>query len=522
MNSPSDTGSLELSVTNFGPIVEANIDLRPLTVFVGPSNTGKSYLAILIYALHQVLRVDDFDPESERRFRRHISYTLFPGGSSNVRELSKSNMDVLFDWMESTFSGSDRTTSPDTFIIDLPDSIYVMVRSLLSNIRHASDILHGEIRRCFGVETTSRLIRHSSRDGAHVALRGRVSRAVENDAPFKYEFSMRGESHEFTASAPDRPPESVDVNTYQYLWMTDYEMLRREFRRDREERSFLATHVVNVLARSIASRIFNPLSRPAFYLPADRTGVMHAHRVVVGALVQRAASVGLRPGTPVPALSGVLADFLEELIGLDQAPFRERRLGNRLARGLERDLLDGSVRSVPSETGYPSFSYRPEGWKEDLPLANTSSMVSELAPVVLYLRHVVLAGDVLIIEEPESHLHPAMQAAFARQLARLVRAGLRVLVTTHSEWVLDQFANLVRLSALEETQRKGLGEGEALRPEHFGAWLFKPKRRPKGAVVEEIRVDPDAGGLVTGYGEVAEDLYNTWAEIGNRAMEGRR
>ena len=44
--------SLELEVANFGPIVEAKIDLRPLTVFVGPSNTGKSYLATLIYALH--------------------------------------------------------------------------------------------------------------------------------------------------------------------------------------------------------------------------------------------------------------------------------------------------------------------------------------------------------------------------------------------------------------------------------------------------------------------------------------
>ena len=43
---------LELEVSDFGPIVNAKIDLRPLTVFVGPSNTGKSYLAILIYALH--------------------------------------------------------------------------------------------------------------------------------------------------------------------------------------------------------------------------------------------------------------------------------------------------------------------------------------------------------------------------------------------------------------------------------------------------------------------------------------
>lgn len=53
MNGLAKQDALELEVANFGPIVEAKIDLRPLTVFVGPSNTGKSYLAILIYALHR-------------------------------------------------------------------------------------------------------------------------------------------------------------------------------------------------------------------------------------------------------------------------------------------------------------------------------------------------------------------------------------------------------------------------------------------------------------------------------------
>ena len=46
--------NLELSVRNFGPIARADIDLRPFTVFVGPSNMGKSYLAALIYALHKL------------------------------------------------------------------------------------------------------------------------------------------------------------------------------------------------------------------------------------------------------------------------------------------------------------------------------------------------------------------------------------------------------------------------------------------------------------------------------------
>ena len=48
-----ENGNLQLEVADFGPIAKAKVDLRPLTVFVGPSNTGKSYLAILIYALHR-------------------------------------------------------------------------------------------------------------------------------------------------------------------------------------------------------------------------------------------------------------------------------------------------------------------------------------------------------------------------------------------------------------------------------------------------------------------------------------
>ena len=49
--SEEDPVDTEIQVADFGPIVEAKVNLRPLTVFVGPSNTGKSYLAILIYAL---------------------------------------------------------------------------------------------------------------------------------------------------------------------------------------------------------------------------------------------------------------------------------------------------------------------------------------------------------------------------------------------------------------------------------------------------------------------------------------
>ena len=127
-------------------------------------------------------------------------------------------------------------------------------------------------------------------------------------------------------------------------------------------------------------------------------------------------------------------------------------------------------------------------------------------------------GEVLIIEEPEAHLHPAMQAAFARELARLVRAGVRIVMTTHSEWFLEQIGNLVRLSGLPENRRTGIaGADVALRPAEVGAWLFGPKQRPKGSVVEEVV--PETGLFPTDYDAVSEALYNEGAEIFNRSQE---
>ena len=37
--------NLKLAVKNFGPIREGEVEFKPLTVFIGPNNSGKSYMA---------------------------------------------------------------------------------------------------------------------------------------------------------------------------------------------------------------------------------------------------------------------------------------------------------------------------------------------------------------------------------------------------------------------------------------------------------------------------------------------
>ena len=145
---------------------------------------------------------------------------------------------------------------------------------------------------------------------------------------------------------------------------------------------------------------------------------------------------------------------------------------------------------------------------EEIRLNQTSSMVSELAPLVLYLRGLVQPGDVLIIEEPEAHLHPGAQADIAVILARLVRAGVRVIITTHSDWMLQEIGNLVLEGLLEDETDE---PASWLLPEEIGVWHFQ-----KDQPVKEIPFKSREGLSPEDYEDVAEGLYNRSVNLQQR------
>jgi predicted ATPase len=92
-------------------------------------------------------------------------------------------------------------------------------------------------------------------------------------------------------------------------------------------------------------------------------------------------------------------------------------------------------------------------------------MVSELSPLVLYLRHILnnkyghrkssngyssdkqednkKRYDVLFIEEPEAHLHPEVQVKLMEVFAKLSELGLKVFITSHSNYMFNKLNNLL-------------------------------------------------------------------------------
>ena len=451
---------MKISIKNFGPIAEAReVALGPLTVFVGPSNTGKSYLAVLIYALFKSFQ---------------------PGGFfHNLGRIKRRENETLFDYEEEIADELTRLIKKEieiTNFFDLPERLQELVKAKMGH--ELAQTFHAELPRCMGTS------------------------AKENQLltdKFFLNFEDSKKSFKLT------PLKNADMEIKNFSFEEGYFRSFMSFPKN-VPKELLTDIFIEQMLRQLANDSDHfSYQTESFYLPAARTGIMQSHQAIVGALVKRTPFAGLE-AVSVPTLSGIVSDFLQEIISMDTNQ-REENVISKIADNIEEKILKGSIKTKPFEAiQYPQFLYKQNGL--EVPLLCSSSMVSELAPVVLFLRHKVGKGDLLIIEEPEAHLHPEAQRHIAEVVVHLVRAGVLVLVTTHSDYFLDQLANHVRLSKLTESKRRQLTDRQdtLLEEGEIGAYAFN--RQEGGTIVEKLHFDTETGLSPEDHNKVSSDLYN--------------
>ena len=110
-----------------------------------------------------------------------------------------------------------------------------------------------------------------------------------------------------------------------------------------------------------------------------------------------------------------------------------------------KDMMGGYYAASTDEIRFISKA-RGMGRSFNIPLHLASSSVRGLSDLYFFLRHAGRSNHLLIIDEPESHLDTANQIQLARLLARFVKGGLKVLITTHSDYLIKEINNLVMLS----------------------------------------------------------------------------
>ena len=166
------------------------------------------------------------------------------------------------------------------------------------------------------------------------------------------------------------------------------------------------------------------------------------------------------------------------------------------------NIIGGEYIAESNDTIY----FKPAGKQQKLTMDESSSAVRSLLDIGFYLRHAAKPGDLLMIDEPELNLHPENQCRMARLFARLVNLGIRVFVTTHSDYIVKELNTLIMLNQ-DKPYLKQIAEEEGYQSEELISAdkirvyiaeealmkLENRSRRSRHQTLVPARIDPELG-----------------------------
>ena len=216
---------------------------------------------------------------------------------------------------------------------------------------------------------------------------------------------------------------------------------------------------------------------------SDRGG-MFTFNKELSQIIKEAKGVGAKRKKskfPLP-----MARMLDDLSNLRKRFFQDSKYGY-LADKIEKDILKGHlVLNKEDEVWYSTNMM-----KNDIPLSLSSSGVRTICSIVLFLRHTAMDCIMIIIDEPEINLHPKNQILLARVFSLIVNAGIKLIINTHSDYIVREINNMIMLSSIKDDEmikELGYSKDEVLTVDTVRPYYFEIQKNRKGVVGKELEV----------------------------------
>jgi putative AbiEii toxin of type IV toxin-antitoxin system len=392
---------------NLARVAHTRLDLKPLTIIIGPNNSHKTYIAYSVYGLL------DKSSKYHREDRRHYKIRHFKDGSIRLK-VGKGLVEAMWDFSWDRSYPFNRRI--DEFYQDSSHAIFKGSESRLqvslADIKEALTRMNGKQ----GPVSVSL-------QGDVLIVRQQGAARTPTSAFFRYVLPVL-QRHIFPKPYVLPAERTGLILVYRSLLAHRYKALR-ETQRSLFSEETIDRERLNLLRGSDI----------AFPQPLEQ-------------FLDFLTEVELAPRKETraePNQFQLLADRIE--LGLQE--------GNRTV--LHPTKLSQEIRvNVRDDLS--------------IDLHNASSSIKQLASLLLYLRYGADKGDLLIIDEPEINLHPESQVKLLEVFGILVNLGVKVLITTHSPYFMAHLNSLVSGSTsdaatlAEQASSLYLGDARAFLP----------------------------------------------------------
>jgi len=454
---------MKLHIRNLGRIEEAEIDWRPLTVFVGETNTNKTWTAYAAYALAQGL-------QTRVGFRLDEKY--FPSRSDSVSSISA--------------------------------KITQEIKQRLSDVSHERDRLQE-----LATHRRAELATYENSDGWQLRLTGaKLARCLALDASQFSETDVRLSVQNDGALTPLWHDMRVFLDTLELGGEGVSLQLNSDERRSTRSVHFPVTDDFFLFEiPSVIESLLLGFFSSVVPFPAERKALTSLYNLLGDQFEE--------------LLSRPVVDYVWYLRrARNRHEFaRSRNVSSHQAIGPIADSLEQIVGGhVGFGDGAAVLRYFRDGLAP-LALHGAASLVRSLAGLFFSADQDTRFRSLLVIDEPEMNAHPRAQCQIIELLAQLVNQGHYVLITTHSPYILDQLNNLVNAGTVPEERREELAQRFTLKtpdafldPEKVSVYHFRADGESADAkVVVEDLYDRDEN-LIDGdtFANISEDLERTF------------